>query len=205
MSAVECIPERNVINFFPLTSTLDFKNWRRAACVFTASQAGIQQKDPPNNQPAKHAKSSMPPFSMDAHGWKRATTERQRNRDVISHDIINDLRISTNTVQMKVVTVDNCDWKLSSSFIHYSLHQLWIHHWCQRRIGRRIVDKRKRRPSISTWSFRQISRQRHQVSGGGRWRQNDYWRRSFRCRHRSRAPSRTSRITDMLQMQPWFD
>ena len=30
------------------------------------------------------------------------------DRDVISHDIINDLRISTNMVQMKVVTVNNC-------------------------------------------------------------------------------------------------
>ena len=50
------------------------------------------------------------------------------DRDVISHDIIKDLRISTNVVQMKVVTVDNCVTKnrLLASFTLCSTNSDYI-------------------------------------------------------------------------------
>ena len=50
------------------------------------------------------------------------------DRDVISHDVIKHLRISTNMVQMKVVTVDNCvtENRLLASFTLRSTNSEYI-------------------------------------------------------------------------------
>ena len=50
------------------------------------------------------------------------------DRDVISHNVIKDLRISTNMVQMKVVTVDNCvtENRLLASFTLRSTNSEYI-------------------------------------------------------------------------------